>query len=102
MASTRRKREGYEPAKGFPDPEAPKGPPAGTLITHMPHANGTVCGRKETKAGAYTLDRPTCEKCRRYYDALQPLRAQAARATASAAASTSAAAPPAGTTSEPA
>ena len=72
-----KRRLGYEPAKGFPDPMAPAARTELNAITHMPHRNGTVCGRKERAASSYTVDRPTCEPCRRYYDSVNRVAKQA-------------------------
>lgn len=44
--------------------------------THMPHRNGPVCGLRPppTRAEAYTVDEPSCEKCQRYWRAVQSTR----------------------------
>lgn len=70
MAAAKKPRPGFEPAKGFPDPESPRTPSLSGMVTHMPHTNGTVCGRKETKAASYTTEAPTCAKCLAYYRAV--------------------------------
>jgi hypothetical protein len=64
----RARTEGYEPARGFPEPGDVRDDGRNT---HSPHANGTVCGLKLTDASAYTVEAPTCETCRRHYDAVQ-------------------------------
>lgn len=47
---------------GRPDPNAPK--PANTgRLTHFPHSNGTICGKKLTKAADYDTVAPTCPQC---------------------------------------
>lgn len=80
---------GYEPARGFPDPKhqaalakaAAESPQVGPGdVTHMPHRNGTVCGRAITQARLYTTDRPTCTDCAKYFDSVNKVR----RASASA------------------
>ena len=66
-----RSRPGFQPAKGFPDPQAPKPPGPGT-VTHMPSRNGTVCGMKLSHASNYAHpERPTCTTCGNYWDAVQ-------------------------------
>jgi hypothetical protein len=63
MAS-RKVRPGYEPAKGFPDPEAPPPPRTGQL-THYPHTMGAVCNVRPvpTNAGSYDPISPSCPAC---------------------------------------
>ena len=63
--AARKVRPGYEPAKGFPDPEAPAPTPRGTQVTHYPHSMGAVCNVRPvpTNAGSYDPINPTCEKC---------------------------------------
>lgn len=77
---------GYEPAKGFPDPRhqaalaKAQEPLATGDITHMPHRNGTVCGRQVTQARLYTTERPTCPDCAKYFDAVKKTAARSAGA----------------------
>lgn len=67
-----RRRPGFEPARGFPDPMAPKPQPTSDVQeTHMPHRNGSVCGEAFTESSSYTQERPTCPQCRTYFDAIQ-------------------------------
>lgn len=58
---------GYEPAKGFPDPNAPKPPPVPPVgyHTHLPAGNGPVCGFRPTPTDAKFYDPvdPTCPPC---------------------------------------
>lgn len=71
-----RRRAGFEPARGFPDPAAKSAetlrvPPGGE--THMAHRNGSVCGEQFTDAADYAQpnDEPTCPQCAAYYRAVQ-------------------------------
>lgn len=72
MASKKR-RPGYEPAHGFPDPEEIR--EAAGPHTHYPHMTGAVCNIRPvpTNAGSYVdvhdpTDEgvPTCPTCRQY------------------------------------
>ena len=60
-------RPGYEPAKGFPDPQHTPEPGGGNL-THYPHAQGPVCGKRPTptRAASYSTTDPTCPTCAHY------------------------------------
>ena len=68
-------RPGYEPAKGFPDPQAPPPPtyPAIGYYTHEPHSNGAACGvyPPPNDAKFYDPVAPTCPKCAAYLAAKQ-------------------------------
>lgn len=61
---------GHEPAMGRPDPNAPR--PANTgRLTHYPHSNGTVCGKRLTKAADYDTVAPTCTTCAQWLKSTQ-------------------------------
>lgn len=69
MASKKKTRPGYEPARGQPDPDdaAPGAFPIGHL-THFPASNGPVCGLKPTptQAADYDPAEPTCPTCAKW------------------------------------
>jgi hypothetical protein len=70
QAKPQRRTPGYEPARGFPDPNF-KAPPATRdtgAITHLPQSNGTVCNLlpPPTDASAYDPIAPTCPPCANY------------------------------------
>lgn len=61
---------GYEPAKGFPDPNFQRepAPKPGGAVTHYPHRNGPACGATPvpTSAASYSHTAPTCNWCAQY------------------------------------
>lgn len=66
-----RRTPGYEPARGFPDPNfkrEPEAPPAEGKVTHLPHRNGPACGATPvpTSAADYSPTHPTCAWCANY------------------------------------
>ncbi len=82
MASVKKSRAGYEPAKGFPDPEDPRPPPAAGILTHRPGASGGpacpphVRGNVVPTSAESYIDihdpaaMPTCPWCARYHQAV--------------------------------
>lgn len=64
--ATKKTRPGFEPAKGFPDPENP--PEVVGRYTHFPHSNGAVCNTRPvpTNAGDYDPVNPTCPWCAKW------------------------------------
>lgn len=61
-------RPGYEPGKGFPDPNAKPKSTTGGRDTHYPSGSGdgAVCGKKPSAAALYDSVNPTCEWCAHY------------------------------------
>lgn len=87
MAATRKQiksRPGFEPSRGFPDPNVVRDAAPVGQVTHYPNRDRTVCGLVLTDAAAYDTVNPTCTTCGtwlahaiRATQALQPASAPA-------------------------
>ena len=72
---------GFEPAKGFPDPNfkrEPEAKPAAGVVTHLPAREGAACGVRPvpTQAASYSPTQPTCAWCAAYLAACKKMTAE--------------------------
>jgi hypothetical protein len=66
---TKPPKPGFNPAAGFPDPNAEV--VAASQVTHRPNPNGgTICGVKPIPihAGHYSMENPSCPVCKDWLD----------------------------------